>query len=338
MDSIGKVPGAACGLFALLVAFAVAPAARAAEGDCTQWSVDGPRIVSQSNGTTVRMQLTQTGTRVLGDGQFSAYDNDEGRAVTIGGPVDGTLDGNVLRLNAYWSDRHAGAYLGQISPDGHISGTAHDVNDPANKATFQAGEAMCVARAGPAAKTGPALGRVQIDPNTPRPSICDAAVSARARNSPAAPGLERQCAEQQRARLLQPPVRASVPGKVETPALPPIGPPSAGAASAAGVAVPEANVDLDAVAAGRNRGLAARGAAIGDADPGVQEARDAVADAAYRFGFDVGTGMFGDSAFGAMGRKTRDGASDRVRATLDAPGQAGFDAAMTLHLARHYGR
>ena len=41
-----------------------------------------------------------------------------------------------------------------------------------------------------------ALGRVKLPPGTPAAapvSICDAAKSARARNSPAAPGLERQC-------------------------------------------------------------------------------------------------------------------------------------------------
>jgi len=44
--------------------------------------------------------------------------------------------------------------------------------------------------------TAKALGRVKLPPGTPAAapvSICDAAKSARARNSPAAPGLERQC-------------------------------------------------------------------------------------------------------------------------------------------------
>ncbi|MCE9522979.1 MAG: hypothetical protein K8S25_11195 [Alphaproteobacteria bacterium] len=44
--------------------------------------------------------------------------------------------------------------------------------------------------------TAKALGRVKLPPGTPAAaplSICDAAKSARARNSPAAPGLERRC-------------------------------------------------------------------------------------------------------------------------------------------------
>src|SRR5260221_14575933 len=55
-------------------------------------------------------------------------------------------------------------------------------------------ERQCSAAAPPPARTGLQLGRVPSTGTAARPtSLCDAAKSARARNSPAAPDLERQC-------------------------------------------------------------------------------------------------------------------------------------------------
>jgi hypothetical protein len=49
---------------------------------------------------------------------------------------------------------------------------------------------------GPPPTAAKYLGRVHSDTtDTPTPTLCEAAVSARARNSPAAPSLEKQCAE-----------------------------------------------------------------------------------------------------------------------------------------------
>lgn len=56
---------------------------------------------------------------------------------------------------------------------------------------------VALGRVQPTSPPPVALGRVQSAPGSnPSPPICDAARSARARNSPAAPGLERQCAAQ----------------------------------------------------------------------------------------------------------------------------------------------
>ncbi len=46
-------------------------------------------------------------------------------------------------------------------------------------------------------QTAPTVAFARVKTTGPMPAICDAAASARARNSPAAPGLERQCAAQQ---------------------------------------------------------------------------------------------------------------------------------------------
>ncbi len=126
-----------------------------------------------------------------------------------------------------------------------------------------------------------AIGRVKLPPTgaPPRP-ICEVAREARARNSPAAPGLEAQC-------------RAY---------------------------------------------LAAKGAAIAEADSIVAAARTAEPDVLYRQGFDIATGIFGDPALGAQGNTATGPGSLGIRDSLSAAGQSGFNASVTLHLSRNYKR
>ena len=67
-------------------------------------------------------------------------------------------------------------------------------------------------------------------------------------------------------------------------------------------------------------------------------ARDAADNAAYARGFDIGSGLFGDPALGAVGNTATGPGSLAIRATLDAAGQRGFDASLAFHLARDYRR
>lgn len=86
----------------------------------------------------------------------------------------------------------------------------------------------------------------------------------------------------------------------------------------------------------RNMDLASKGAAIDAADPSVAEARDADGNVFYRLGFDIATGMFGDPALGALGHTATGPGSTKLRDSLGADGQRGFDAAVVFHLARDY--
>src|SRR5436189_4884992 len=67
--------------------------------------------------------------------------------------------------------------------------------------------------------------------------------------------------------------------------------------------------------------LAAKGAAIAQADPAVAEARTAEPDVFYWLGFDIATGLFGDPALGAAGHtatgpgSTRDRKSTRLNSS-----------------------
>jgi len=84
--------------------------------------------------------------------------------------------------------------------------------------------------------------------------------------------------------------------------------------------------------------LAAKGATIAEADPVLAEARTAEANVFYRLGFDIATAIFGDPALGAQGRAAMDPRSLRIRDSLSAAGQRGFNAAVKLHLSRNYGQ
>ena len=79
---------------------------------------------------------------------------------------------------------------------------------------------------------------------------------------------------------------------------------------------------------------AATGAAIAEKDPHVATARTVEADAQYALGFDIATGIFGDPALGAKGNTATGPGSLKIRDSLSAAGQNGFNAAVKLHLSR----
>jgi hypothetical protein len=81
-----------------------------------------------------------------------------------------------------------------------------------------------------------------------------------------------------------------------------------------------------------NPDLAATGAAIAKADPTVGAQRNRETDALYRLGFDIATGIFGDPALGAQGNTATGPGSLKIRDSLSAAGQRGFDAAAAFHL------
>jgi hypothetical protein len=86
----------------------------------------------------------------------------------------------------------------------------------------------------------------------------------------------------------------------------------------------------------RNADLAAKGAAIANADPIVAQARTVETDVFYRLGFDIASGIFGNPALGARGNTATGPGSLGIRDSLSAAGQRGFNASVKLHLSRNY--
>jgi hypothetical protein len=245
---------------------------------------------------------------------------------------------------------------------------------------------LALGRVVPSAKPPVALGRAapSVNPASGM-TICEAAKSARARNSPAAPSLERQCAAQP-----VPPAQPAVPqidgawrsekaarGQMLA-SLDPLAmelrnaiPDGKGrngfdygmavaegdTANGPGKQAIQSALDPDeqfgfglavqfSIDRNANADLAARGAAIAQADPDVAAVRDAAnalaqvaapdAPPFYKLGFDIGTGLFGDPALGGVGNTAMGPGSLKIRNSL-APGheQSGFDDAVKFHLARN---
>jgi hypothetical protein len=86
----------------------------------------------------------------------------------------------------------------------------------------------------------------------------------------------------------------------------------------------------------KHAALAKVGAAIGNADPAVANARNTENDVFFWLGFDIASGIFGDPAAGSLGNTATGPGSLGIRNELNAQGQRGFDAATVLHLGRRY--
>jgi hypothetical protein len=236
MIRIGGVSIALLGWIVFSVAFAMLLPS-AAQAACSKWNVSGVAwTVSQTNGISAHFTLQQTGTDLQGSAQWFYQKEDGGIGVntshlaSVNGSVDGTINGDFFEVTVYWDNDTTGVYTGKIGPQGRMTGTTADKMNPHSVASFHNDQTFkCLASAGgvsPSSITPPvgggspasaepyrALGKVQLPPTTlgpPRP-ICDVAAEARARNSPAAPGLEAQC----RAAASAEPAKAL--GKVQLP-------------------------------------------------------------------------------------------------------------------------
>ena len=326
---------------ALVLCVATASAA-AAERVCKQWQAPALMKMTQTTlgGLEVDFQLRQTGSQLLGWAQYQTTRK------TVIGNVFGDITGNGIHLRVLWTysgDPSIGRYSGTIKArEGGIvgdtqygevfEGTTYDeYRNPPEYAYWNAYHFTCQLEPLPtpaAPRPTLALGRVGPRYSGPPIPICDVARSARARNSPAAPGLEQRCLAS--GGSMTPPLVVDMAAsdaldrssfELATRASEPPSPPAAPEVSAA-------QVDH----------LAATGSAIAQQDPDVADARASDIDPSYAHGFDIGTGLFGDPALGAVGNTATGPGSLAIRATLDAGGQRGFDASVGFHLARDYRR
>lgn len=303
-----------------LVLMAGVPARAAETLQCPQWRVPASFTIIQTNGPHVTFELNQNGSTLSGRAHYGS----------VSGRVEGSIVGTAFSARALWTDsglKSVGNYAGQISPRtlyGQIGPTTvADINDgvtydeyisPHKPAGFVMRDLSCSYPA-----PGKALGRVKLPgpvgfgrvgaPSTERPPICDAARSARARNSPTAAALEQRCLAS--GGSLVPPVDAP----------PPPSPP-----------IPETNTPttmpttVPAVDSTRIDGLAATGANIANQDTDLAYVRAAESGAEFQRGFDIATGLFGDPSLGAEGRAAADPQAASIRESLDSDGQRGFDA------------
>ena len=170
----------------------------AAQAACEQWDAGGQWALLQTNEFGVAFDLQQTGAEL--QGQATGF---VGYKVRNYGSVDGTIKGNSFDLNVYWNGGAIGVYTGKVGPQGRIEGSTYDKMDPSSTANWRSDTTVKCLTIATSTTSAPlvsekpvhSLGRVKKSGTVPVAplSICESARNARARNSPAAPGLERQC-------------------------------------------------------------------------------------------------------------------------------------------------
>ncbi len=317
--------------------------AAAQDSGCRQWQVPASMEIIQNGqgGQRVYLQIKQEGSNFHGWAQYQTTQRN------VIGNFSGTMVGDVFQTRILWTysgQPSIGQYSGRVRARegglvngkmlGYIfEGSTHDEYvKPAQYQYWSAYHFVCAdpVQAPPsveAPKPAVALGRVGVRDASPPPAICDAARSAKARNSPAAPGLERQCLASGGSMAL-PLTEASA--RIDSAALRP-------GVSAPSTPPPEASPPEPAtsVSAEKLQSLAATGSTIADADPAVAEARNGDTDTDFQFGFDVGSALFGDPALGGSGNTAIGPGALAIRAALGSVGQAGFDASMNFHFQRH---
>ena len=195
MTRIGPVSIAILGGIAFSGFFAVLLSS-AAQAACEQWDLNGKWRFSQDNGFNVNFKFLQTGNVITGNGRHRTPGQ------FFDGSLNGRIDGHRFSFTVDWVTGAVGMYDGIIDDSGGASGRTRDQRG------FEAGwqgnrAATCRVAAAEKpvvalgrVKKGLALGRVKVPPTTLKTplEICVHAQNARKRNSPAAPGLERQCA------------------------------------------------------------------------------------------------------------------------------------------------
>lgn len=328
----------------MIAMLAAAPAL--ADGECRQWHVPPILVVTQGLGR-ITFQLKEEGTDFHG---WAYYESPKG---WVKGNVSGSVADNTFNARVLWTYSGVnaiGRYTGKITPRwgvpageityGNVSeGYTYDEYDTNNYAYWSATHFICQdVEPPPRAAPAPPDFKENIDKG--KHDAMNAAFETAATESASA---DRATAAAPQA----PPPKAL--GRIQPRGETPAGPPTtmcekAAAARAANrptaaalqqrcdaeiAALPP--IDLAAVDA-----LAAAGAEIAGIDPSVASARVLVAGADYQRGFDVGTGLFGDPALGAQGNTLMGPGSARIRDSLTAPGQSGFNDSMKFHLARTY--
>jgi hypothetical protein len=293
----------------------------AVDAGCAQWDASGTWTLVQTNDTAVQVTLRQDARGFSGQASFGHYVDDDFFLCSVascgkdyvghGGPIVGSVKGNAFEATVYWDDNTVGVYTGEVGPQGLVVGNAYDRNNPSNRAQWHGTRTLACAVTAAAggqpvpasAPSGPvvALGRVQAiggGASTTAPAgVCEAAVSARARNSPATASLERQCAA---------------------------------------LSKPAPEQPAPVIDAAWRDAHAMRGATLAEGDPLATELRNALDEGATRDGFDYGMavaegqtlpGPGKDAIASALDADERHGFSLAVRYSLDR--NAHFELAST---------
>ncbi len=143
----------------------------AARASCAHWDISGEWVAVQTNDAKPVLTLQQTGAVIQGSGHWAytvSYNTFPAKGddyVEANASVDGTINGDSVEFNAYWSNDSIGIYSGRIGPQGRIEGVTYDKRNPQTRADWYSSRTMpCLDAAADPAGASPApiaLGRVQ---------------------------------------------------------------------------------------------------------------------------------------------------------------------------------
>jgi hypothetical protein len=124
-----------------LAATLLAPDLSTHAASCRQWDISGHWTLSQTNGYTVKIDLSQDGSNITGSAFGSA--SSKSSEVLTTGSLDGSVEGNSLQFSVYWQVGGGGAvgeYRGTINPRGRLEGDTYDKMDPHSRAGWHSNE------------------------------------------------------------------------------------------------------------------------------------------------------------------------------------------------------
>lgn len=107
-------------------------------GPETKWRVPGQWTVVQSNGSRIRLEVTQDGNTVIG----SAYRSPDPGSAPMTGTVNGSIDGDEFFITIYWPDKSICKYLGTVGDGGRVEGSNVDQANPAAVASWYGEETL----------------------------------------------------------------------------------------------------------------------------------------------------------------------------------------------------
>ena len=193
------------GLVSIAALFLMCPAQ--AHAACSEWVMPAKTLIQQSNETLILAQFTAGEDGFSGKATNQYWSERMETVGTVDGVLEGAVQGSNVQFTIHWGQdifrkvpNATGIYTGTVGPQGRVTGTSYDQVNPESTATWYFKEVL-LCRSAATAPSYPTLGFGRVKPlpgSAPAPvrSICEMARSARARGSPAAPGLERQCAAQ----------------------------------------------------------------------------------------------------------------------------------------------
>ena len=168
-----------CLVLGASMALQFAPAAAATVADiCTQWGLQGPVYLVQSNRISALLLVEQTGSLFKGTASYSNKQQQTGPASVIGpptvsdsAPVVGTLIRDEFEATVYWTDKTIGVYKGRVGRQGLLVGRTFDKTQPSTSADFHSDKTLvCLASVEAASLFGDVLGTLNGKPRVLAPT------------------------------------------------------------------------------------------------------------------------------------------------------------------------